>query len=910
MTPLLKKEIRLLLPAWLAVVVIEALVPWFGRDVDWNVSALTPVALFFGIILLAVDSFGREFSLGTFSSLMVQPMDRRQVWQTKITLLLLAVGLVFCANFISCQWRLHLAITDRDSLWSGLNSRFIIEDSHHAMLASFVLVFVALTGGLWTTLLLRQIAAAFWITLMVPVGLMLMLALVMSQLFKSVPDEVGMIIIYGLATVYGFIGFWFAHRLFFRAQDAGWSGGVISLERWRYLEGTGTDTESRRRHRPVRALLKKEFQLNSITLFCAGALLVLHGVVLAWRLAHARVQPRSSLAEAMDFFWVMWLAMPLVISCTTVAEERKLGVADSQLCLPVSRRALFFIKFIPALFFGVLLGGVVPVLLESLASALGVPADSFKPQNHAATGFGDGMTLFRLNLLCLSGGLSLAGFLASTFARNFLHALTFAIVAIIVIYAGFPYLPLPDASLSLSLLLGVPLLTATLLWVGYRAFSYYPELNRGWSRYLAAVVGAWILLLVICPLVYQRTWERLTPFVPAHGPTQWTLARPPVALRGNADLWTGNLLVSLPDGRVWTGLVAPGARMSIPNETLWNFREQLFNDPAPQLARAAFLDGTNWLSLVTGARQHQLYPEYLEDSADYQRFTSRDTVGIRTDGTLWVSEKSGDAPGNNHPLVQFGTDTHWRQVMGFYTPFAVALLKTDGTLWVWGKRTWPSLTAWPGLHSFTPRQIGTNDDWQALVNLGFPGVQKADGSVWSLSFKNNNDLPDTQMLANFPDRQPHPEPLNNSKLAAGGSDNLIARIRPDGTLWIWGHLHWDPAHNDVNDELLQCSPDTNWVSVALGSHVMLALKSDGTLWRWGGEPYYRQYADDYTRAPEPIGTHSAWVALMQSPQGVVTLADDGSLWLWRNLPDPWQTSGRLLKPSVKPVPLGNILAAN
>jgi len=910
MNPLLKKEIRLLLPAWLAVVVIETLVPWFGHDADWNFCALTPVALFFGILLLAVGSFGREFSLGTFASLMVQPMDRRQVWHTKITLLLVAAGLVFCANFISCQWRLHLAITDRDSLWNGFNSRFIIEDSRIAMLASFILLFVALTGGLWTTLLLRQMAAAFWITLMVPVGLMLLLVLVMSQMFKSAPDKVVVAVIYSLLALYAAFSFWFAHRLFFRAQDAGWSGGIISLDRWRYLEGAASESESRRRHRPVRALLKKEFQLNSITLFCAGALLVLHGVVLAWRLAHAHVEPRSSLAEAMDFFWVMWLAMPLVISCTTVAEERKLGVADSQLCLPVSRRALFFLKLIPALVFGVLLGGVMPVLLESLASVLGVPADSFKPQNHAPTDFGDGMTLFRLNLLCLAGGLVLTGFLASTFARNFLHALSIAIIAIMVVFVGYPYLPLPDASISLSLILGVPLLAATLLWVGYRAFSYYHELSRLWWQYLAAVVGAWLLLLVLCPFIYHRPWESLTPFEPAHGPAQWTLAQPPVALRGDGDLWTGNLAVSLPNGRVWTGLVAPGSRLPLPNYALWHLREQLFNDPAPQLAHAAFLAGTNWLSLVTGAVQHQIWPEYMEDSPTFQRFTSRETVGIRTDGTLWVSEKSALTPPHVNPLVQFGTDNHWRQVMGFHNPFAVVLLKSDGTLWSWGSRTWPATATWPGLAAFTPRQIGTNADWQTLLNLGFNAAQKTDGSVWGLGFQAKSDLLEMHLVAHFPDRQPHPEPLDNSKLAGGVSDTLIARIRPDGTLWIWGHLHWDSAHSDVNDELLKCSPDTNWVSVALGSRTMLALKSNGTLWRWGGQPNYRPYADDYTRPPEQLGTNSDWVALLHTSQGVVSLAADGSLWLWRDQDWYSETATRFLAPSAKPVPLGNILAAN
>ncbi len=907
MTPLLKKEIRLLLPAWLIVVFVEALVPWFGRDAQWSLVGLTPIALFFGIILLAVDSFGREFSLGTFASLMVQPMDRRQMWRTKITLLLVAVGLVSATCFVSCEWRLHAAINNLQSVWH-FNAKIIRADCRNAMFISLVLVFVALTGGLWTTLLLRQLAAAFWITLLVPVGLMLLLALVLSQWFKSIPDEVGMILIYSLATVYGFIGFWFAHRLFFRAQDAGWSGGVISLGRWRYLEGTASDPDSPHRHQPVRALLQKEFQLNSISLFFAGALLVLHGVVLAWRVAHAGVQPRSSLAEAMDYFWVMWLAMPLVISCTTVAEERKLGVADSLLCLPVSRRRIYFLKLLPALFFGVLLGGVVPVVLENIATVLGVPSDSFKPQNHAHTDFGDGLFWFQVNLLWLAAGLALTGFLASTFARNFLHALSTAIIAIVAIFAGYPFLPLPAAPLSLSLLLGGPLLLATLLWVGCRAFSYYPELSRQWWRYLAVVVGVWLLLLLVLPLIYHRAWERLTPFEPSPGPAQWTRNHPPVALRG--DLWSDNLLLALPDGRIWTGLVASAPRWPIRSEPLWNLRDQLFNEPAPRLAHPAFLPGTNWISLVAGAQAYRLYPGDLEYRSDFQGFTSRETVGIRADGTLWVSEKPNAAPWNDLPLVQFGADTNWHQVMGLRSTFQVVLLKSDGTLWCWGSRVWNHATGWPGLRSFTPRRIGTNDDWQTLLNLGFLGAQRKDGSVWSIGFQPKTGLPETRFLNHFPDRQAHPAPVDNQKLAGGYSDSLIAHIHPDGTLWIWGYLYWDTAHSEVGDELLQCSPDTNWVAVALSSRYLMALKSDGTLWRWGGGPYARQYAEDFTGAPQRLGTRADWVTLLPTSDGVVSLGADGTLCLWRDT-DRWRsTQWRLLAPSPKPVPLGRILAAN
>ena len=57
----------------------------------------------------------------------------------------------------------------------------------------------------------------------------------------------------------------------------------------------------------------------------------------------------------------------------TVAEERRLGVQDGQFCLPVSRRRQFLIKFIPALIFGVFFGGVMPLILESLAAWIGIP---------------------------------------------------------------------------------------------------------------------------------------------------------------------------------------------------------------------------------------------------------------------------------------------------------------------------------------------------------------------------------------------------------------------------------------------------------------------------------------------------------------------------------------------------------
>src|ERR1019366_2658424 len=63
MNPLVKKEIRLLLPSWSAALSLVVLLPWFWKDPDAS-FAWTPFLVFFGMIMLAVDSFGRECSLG------------------------------------------------------------------------------------------------------------------------------------------------------------------------------------------------------------------------------------------------------------------------------------------------------------------------------------------------------------------------------------------------------------------------------------------------------------------------------------------------------------------------------------------------------------------------------------------------------------------------------------------------------------------------------------------------------------------------------------------------------------------------------------------------------------------------------------------------------------------------------
>ena len=109
MSPLIRKEIRLILPFW-GVAIFLAIVPAFLAPKDLWMSRVNESifwALGFGAILLGLAPFGQEFSLGTFPSLLAQPFERRRIWATKVLLILLAALLVLIAFMMAVHFRLN-----------------------------------------------------------------------------------------------------------------------------------------------------------------------------------------------------------------------------------------------------------------------------------------------------------------------------------------------------------------------------------------------------------------------------------------------------------------------------------------------------------------------------------------------------------------------------------------------------------------------------------------------------------------------------------------------------------------------------------------------------------------------------------------------------------------------------------
>jgi ABC-type transport system involved in multi-copper enzyme maturation permease subunit len=109
MNPLVKKEIRLLLPAWIAAMLLA--IASFLLTVG-NVGTVLPdtpgdLHIFFLLLaatLLGIASFGPEFGSGTFTLLLSQPIERRRIWTIKTTVLALAFASVLLTLLVPAEF--------------------------------------------------------------------------------------------------------------------------------------------------------------------------------------------------------------------------------------------------------------------------------------------------------------------------------------------------------------------------------------------------------------------------------------------------------------------------------------------------------------------------------------------------------------------------------------------------------------------------------------------------------------------------------------------------------------------------------------------------------------------------------------------------------------------------------------
>ncbi len=349
----------------------------------------------FGVMMLGVSSFGREIGFKTFPFMLALPVDRSRVWWTKIGVLVICTAVTFGVRCIVVG-----------IIVAGSNSPFRRMGSPEALGLMALYVTVLTTSCVWMTLLLRQMAAAFWLAYLIPI----IIGIAISGDWRAVLGGN-----HGIGLLRRDSVFSWRNGSSSILQDTGWSGAGLSFGRTQ----TVLEASLTRKYIPWRALFRKELKLQEFTLAGIAALFVLHLGAIALRSAGAHFLGETTLL-ALDGFGMVWIVVPFVAGSQSVAEERQYGTLDALLCLPISRRAQFGIKLVFVLILGGLVSASLLCAAEAFSDAIGAGAGGI---------VGDAFEFFHLVTGFLV--LSLFGFYASTMTRSVAQSLAAAVVGVV-----------------------------------------------------------------------------------------------------------------------------------------------------------------------------------------------------------------------------------------------------------------------------------------------------------------------------------------------------------------------------------------------------------------------------------------------------------------------------------------------
>jgi len=404
----LKKEAQALFPFW-AVIAACMILPF-------TLSATEPltytlVAFVFGCVVLGPVCVGHEFSHGTISFLLIQPVPRRRLWREKLIVTGMAIS--------SLSFLLVVLIPATGSLGTLFPESAKYDPVNSILFISLLILLpiMSFCTGPALTLIARNALGGGALTFICPLMLLFLGMFVLHYTgISNKANEERLLMSYALVvgSLYSGILFWFGKRQFVGLEDAApirrdvalpdsWSRSFAALATRLLPEKRGIMT----------SLIRKELRLQQPA-FAIAALLVT--VWLAFLVVWL-IRPVIGSALAVVPPILLCLGIPILLGGTSTAEERSLGLHDWQLTLPVTARRQWLVKVVIALSLNVLLGLLLPWLLALGAQLLAKEQNAFLLDNETIL-----LAIF-INCILLSAALH-----ASTMARNTSRALLGTIV--------------------------------------------------------------------------------------------------------------------------------------------------------------------------------------------------------------------------------------------------------------------------------------------------------------------------------------------------------------------------------------------------------------------------------------------------------------------------------------------------
>jgi len=280
--------------------------------------------------------------------------------------------------------------------------------------------------------------------------------------------------------------------------------------------------------------------------------------------------------------------------------------------------------------------------------------------------------------------------------------------------------------------------------------------------------------------------------------------------------------------------------------------------------------------------------------------TSYRVFVTKTDGTLWCwgDNYNGELGLNNHDNhksspVQVGSDTTWKQASTTHS--SSAGVKTDGTLWTWGKSYYGQLgqgQASPVSYSSPVQVPGATWSYVCDGSVSRKAI-KTDGTLWAWGFNSVGCFGVNQASAQLTGASsPVQVPGTTWATVVNNKNYNSLAVKTDGTLWSWGANSQGMAGTNVLNEgyssPTQVGSGTDWGTVrgkiAMSAKTSYAVKTDGTLWAWGmnGEQgnmgLNSTSTERYSSPVQVPGT--TWDNVYSADSWVLATRTDGTLWAW------------------------------
>lgn len=283
-------------------------------------------------------------------------------------------------------------------------------------------------------------------------------------------------------------------------------------------------------------------------------------------------------------------------------------------------------------------------------------------------------------------------------------------------------------------------------------------------------------------------------------------------------------------------------------------------------------DGTLWswgqngsdYQLGDGTTTDRTTPVQISTNTDWKTLSIgvSHTLLIKNDHTLWGFGNgnsgafgTGTSANLTTPTQIGGGTADWEDVAGGNN-FTLAL-KTNGTLWGWGKNGYKQLGNNDNSDVYSPMQIGTDTDWKMIAasESGNSFAIKTDGTLWAWG---GNSLGGGAAIGTAT----QVGTATDWKFIASGVDKSYFAIKTDGTLWAWGYNLNGQLGIGNNDytiaTITQVGTDTDWESVVAGGSMAIMMKTNHTIWGAGQAFFNGIDPVANTNVPLQIGTDNLW----------------------------------------------------